>query len=140
MQILIFCRLSYIYCQWSRLQTLYNWQAESYSWKIPTSTLKSNLLKLCPLRKKMREFVLLLVEAWSKVGLRGYHSGQKTVERSTMKVQIIVYPRRGERKRESEERQGCITLMKRHLNPWSGERRKVKRKGKTKSVRRKRRE
>ena len=56
------------------------------------------------------EFVLILVEAWSKVGLRGYHSGQKTVEQSTMKVQIIVFPRRGESKRESEERQGCITL------------------------------
>lgn len=29
------------------------------------------------------------VEAWSKVGLRGYHSGQKTVERATMKVRIL---------------------------------------------------
>ena len=29
----------------------------------------------------------LVVEAWSKVGLRGYHSNQKIIEQASMKVE-----------------------------------------------------
>jgi len=46
------------------------------------------------------------VEAWSKVGLRGYHSGQRTVERANMKVQIIFNPRRERRKGRKEKGEG----------------------------------
>ena len=102
MQILVFCRLSYIYGQWSRLQTMYNWQAEAYFIRISQFSTYSIFKQqvLCLL-----QFLLVLVEAWSKVGLRGYHSGQKTVERATMKVHIIFYTR-GEKEQRRGERKG----------------------------------
>ena len=51
MQILIFCRLSYIYGRWSRLQTQYNWQAGFYFKKISqfyTCTIDSFSFQLRP--------------------------------------------------------------------------------------------
>ena len=90
MQILIFCRLPVPIhllptgVDW-RLQTQCHWQPESYLERLHNSTLLGTFYRLCCLlwRKKC---LPILVEAWSKVGLRGYHSAEKIVERPTMKV------------------------------------------------------
>ena len=90
MQILIFCRLPVPIhllptgLDW-RLQTQCHWQPGTYLERLYNSTLLGIFYRLCCLlgRKKC---LPILVEAWSKVGLRGYHSAEKIVERPTMKV------------------------------------------------------
>ena len=81
----------------------------------------------------MFQFLLVLVEAWAKVGLRGYHSGQKTVERATFKVHIIFYTR-GEKEQRKGKEKGEENEMKwrrrKRENKRSGEREKLEKAGK----------
>ena len=54
-----------------------------------------------PIRQK--KCLPILVEAWSKVGLRGYHSAEKIVERPTMKVSG--YPTTSAKRRQLAEKE-----------------------------------
>ena len=50
------------------------------------------------------KFLPILVEAWSKVGLRGYHSAEKIVERPTMKVSGYPTTAKGRQLAEKERK------------------------------------
>ena len=46
----------------------------------------------------------LVVEAWSKVGLRGYHSNQKIIEQASMKVECLLEGMRDATRKSKSEK------------------------------------
>ena len=59
----------------------------------------------------------IVVEAWSNVGLRGYHSNQKIIEKASMKVETsLKWFSEGRRDRKGEREQDRERELERARN------------------------